>query len=96
MGLKWHHIHPIVRDGELIAANMIVYAEENDEYFSFITAEAYSSLKSWIDYREECGEKVTRDSWVMRNLWDAITPIHDFKQQDIKCFPTSKTMLRIQ
>jgi hypothetical protein len=68
--LKWHHIHPIIKDGKLVAAKMIVYAEENDEYFTFITVEAYNSLKSWMDYREACGENVTKESWVMRNLWD--------------------------
>jgi hypothetical protein len=53
---------------------MIVYAEENDEYFTFITVEAYNSLKSWMEYREKCGEMVTKDSWVMRNLWNTTRP----------------------
>jgi hypothetical protein len=35
--LRWHHITPIIKDGELIAAKRIVYAEENDEDFTFIT-----------------------------------------------------------
>ena len=35
--LRWHHITPIIKDGELIAAKRIVCAEENDEYFTFIT-----------------------------------------------------------
>ena len=35
--LRWHHISPIIIDGELIAPKRIVYAEENDEYFTFIT-----------------------------------------------------------
>ena len=72
--LRWHHIHPIIKGDELIAAKMVVYAGETDEYFTFITVEAYNSLKSWMEYRKECGEKVTRDSWVMRNLWDTTRP----------------------
>jgi len=72
--LKWHHITPIIKDGELIAAKVIVHSEEKDEYFTFITVEAYNSLKSWMDYRLGCGENVAKDSWVMRNLWDTTRP----------------------
>jgi integrase len=47
--LKWGHIRPIEKDGKILAAKIIVYAGEEDEYFSFISAEAYKELKSWID-----------------------------------------------
>jgi hypothetical protein len=43
-----------------------VYAGEHDEYYSFITPEAYSSLLDWIKFREEYGEKVTAESWLMK------------------------------
>lgn len=39
--LKWRHIIPIERNGLVIAAKLIVYAGEGDEYFSFISPEAY-------------------------------------------------------
>ena len=68
--LKWKHIVPIKDDkGEVLAAKIIVYAGENDEYYSFITPEAYSSLLDWIKFREEYGEKITRESWLMRDIW---------------------------
>jgi hypothetical protein len=35
--LKWDHIHPIMKNGKLIAAKVIVYAGEDDQYFTFIT-----------------------------------------------------------
>jgi hypothetical protein len=35
--LKWGNVIPIVNDGELVAAKIIVYDGEEDEYFSFIT-----------------------------------------------------------
>jgi integrase len=69
--LKWNHVSPIVRDGKLVAAKINVYAGEDDEYVTFITPEAYLYLQSWINYRRGCGEHVTKDSWIMRDLWNA-------------------------
>ena len=67
--LKWNHISPIVSgDGKLVAAKINVYAGEDDEYITFITPEAYLSLQSWMTYRSACGEHLTKDSWVMRDL----------------------------
>jgi integrase len=48
--LKMGHIRPIEKDGQVVAAKIIVYAGEEDEYFSFISAESYRELKSWMDY----------------------------------------------
>src|SRR3954468_24781999 len=46
--LKWGHIRSIEIDGKVVAAKIIVYAEEEDEYFSFISKEAYQALKEWM------------------------------------------------
>jgi hypothetical protein len=62
---------PIIRDSRLVAAKINVYAGDDDEYITFITPEAYLSLESWMKYRSTCGEHVTKDSWVMRDLWNA-------------------------
>jgi hypothetical protein len=55
----------------LLAAKINVYAGEDEEYITFMTPEAYLSLESWIRYRSTCGEHVTKESWVMRDLWNA-------------------------
>jgi hypothetical protein len=75
--LRWGHVSPIYRNGsngnsddDIIAAKLIIYAEEEEQYFSFISPEAYRALADWMNFREKCGEKITADSWVMRNLWD--------------------------
>jgi hypothetical protein len=71
--LQWGHIRPIQnkkKDGEIVAAKMIVYAGEDDEYFTFISPEAWKALTDWIRYREASGELINNDSWVMRDLWD--------------------------
>jgi integrase len=69
--LKWNHISPVLRDSKLVAAKVKVYAGEDDEYTAFITPEAYLALESWMTYRNACGENIAKDSWVMRDLWNA-------------------------
>jgi hypothetical protein len=69
--LRWGHVSPKTKDGKLVAARISVYAGEDDEYFTFIRPEAYLSLESWMKYRSRCGEYITKDSWVMRDLWNA-------------------------
>lgn len=68
--LKWGHITLIDRDGVVVAAKMRVYADEEDEYFTFITPEAYKALADWMELRKKAGEYITKDSWLMCNLWD--------------------------
>jgi hypothetical protein len=68
--LQLKHIISIEREGKIVAAKIIVYAGDNEEYFSFITAEAYFEIEKWIEYRKNCGENINENSWVMRQLWD--------------------------
>jgi len=68
--LQWGHIRPLEGDVEVIAAKMIVYAGEDEEYFSFISPEALRALQEWISYRQNGGESISENSWVMRDLWD--------------------------
>jgi hypothetical protein len=69
--LKWKHVTPIHQNesDEVIAAKIIVYAGDSEEYFTFITPEAYHSLNDWMDFRMDYGERITGESWVMRDLW---------------------------
>ena len=68
--LRWRDIQPIESQGKIIAAKIIVYAGDDEEYFSFITPEAYHELQKWMQYRQESGEEIHENSWVMRQLWD--------------------------
>jgi hypothetical protein len=68
--LQWKHVEPILKEGkEIIAAKLRVYAGDIEEYHSFMTAEAYNVLKEWMDFRASYGEKITGNSWLMRDLW---------------------------
>src|SRR5438034_246289 len=51
-------------------AKMIVYAGDEDEYLTFLTAEAYFELEKWMAYRSQCGESISDKSWIMRHIWN--------------------------
>jgi hypothetical protein len=72
--LKWGHIVPISKNGRVVAAKVIVYAGEPDEYFTFITPEAFLALKSWVEFRNLSGEPINSESWMLRNLWNSLRP----------------------
>ena len=69
--LRWKHIIPIKNNesNEVIAAKIIVYAGTKEEYFSFITPEAFTALQEYIEFRSSCGENVTGESWLIRDIW---------------------------
>jgi hypothetical protein len=71
--LKWKHVIPRKdNNGNIIAAKLLVYAGDREEYYTFITLEAYLALFNWMKFREEYGEKITGESWLMRNMWRTI------------------------
>jgi hypothetical protein len=54
--LKWGHVNSIEKDGKIVAAKLRVYVGEEEEYFTFISLEAWNELSAWMKYRESCGE----------------------------------------
>ncbi|HKI07540.1 MAG TPA: hypothetical protein VKA09_04035, partial [Nitrososphaeraceae archaeon] len=62
--LRCSHFYPITRNNKIVAAKIIVYAGEDEEYYTFCSAQAYLSVKSWMDYREQSGEIINENSWV--------------------------------
>lgn len=71
--LKWGHITPILDKNDpkiVLAAKLRVYADDDDEYLTFISNSAYCELVKWMNFREKSGEKITSESWVLRNLWN--------------------------
>jgi hypothetical protein len=68
--LRWGDIRPIEQNARVVAAKIIVYGGESEQYFSYISLEAWMEPTKWIQYRESSGEKITESSWLRRDLWD--------------------------
>ena len=78
--LKWKHIIPILRNDVIIAAKIILKNTKiNRGYFSFITPEAYTALKDWMEFRELHGEQITGESWLVRNTWEKLDRAHSHR-----------------
>ena len=70
--LKWKHVIPKFdeKTGQvIIAAKLIVYAGEPEQHYAFITPECYGVLQDYMKFREDYGENVTGESWLIRDLW---------------------------
>ena len=73
--MKWKHITPIKNENDvIIAAKLVVYPNEPEEYFTFMTPEAYNAVKEWMDFRTSFGEEITGESWILRNTWQKVKP----------------------
>jgi hypothetical protein len=74
--MKWKHITPIKNEnsGAILAAKLVVYPNEPEEYFTFMTPEAYNTVKEWMDFRASFGEEITGESWILRNTWQKVKP----------------------
>jgi hypothetical protein len=75
--LKWKYITPIQdrkqqqqnsNSNIIQAAKILVYPGDREQYNLFLTPEAYTAVKDWIDYRSLCGEKITKESLVTRHM----------------------------
>ena len=63
------HVEPVKSGDKIMAAKLTVYAGEPEEYFTFITPEAYNKIQEYLSFREQHGEKLTKDSPLARDRW---------------------------
>lgn len=67
--LKVGDIEKIERDGQIIAAKVTIYRGTNDQYVTFISPEAWQRFQDYQQTRETAGEKITKNSPVLRNIF---------------------------
>ena len=79
--MRWKHIVPIKKNengggggATILVAKLVVYPNEPEEYFTFMTPEAYNALKEWMDFCASFGEEITGESWILRNTWQKVKP----------------------
>jgi integrase len=54
--LRWGHVHPIYNNSEIIAAKILVYVGEEEQYSTYISPEAYKALENWMNLRQKSGK----------------------------------------
>jgi hypothetical protein len=69
--LNWSDVQPMERAGQLVAAKLTVYRGEPEEYYTFITPEAYAKLQQYMELRASHGERIGKDSPLARDRWQA-------------------------
>ena len=67
--LSYGDITPIAENGKVIAAKIRIYAGSDEEYYSFITPQAYWEVEEYIAFRKDHGENITPDTPVLRDLF---------------------------
>jgi hypothetical protein len=67
--LNWNHIEKVEVEGAVVAGRIKVYAGTPDEYSGFITSECYKALEEYVSFRTGSGEKVNKDSPLIRDLF---------------------------
>jgi hypothetical protein len=75
--LKVGSLEPINRNRETVACKVKVYENEPEEYTTFITPEAYSSVEKYLRFRELHGEKISPTTPLMRDTFNTTDTPHN-------------------
>jgi len=66
------HVHDIEKSGDVY--KITIYENDAEEYFSFITVEAWNAIESYLSMRRRMGEDVGPDSILIREQFDIRDP----------------------
>jgi integrase len=72
---------PIYRDKKLIAGRLVVYNGEPEKYITFITPECHHAIEKYLQFRQENGEELNRNSPLFRDKFD---PINGFSNEKVE------------
>ena len=82
--LRLGDIEPIMQNGTVLAAKVVVYRGEDEQYLTFMTPEAYAELQKYVEFRRSHGENVGDESWVLRDAFDSFRG-HPKIPRQLKC-----------
>jgi integrase len=87
----------IERDDKIVAGRLVVYRGEPEMHVTFISAEAVEALGKYIQFREEHGEKIHRNTPLFRDKFDPIKGQYGHGKQDAlkKVIPTTPMAVRL-
>jgi len=73
---------PILHISNISDYQATVYANTKDKYITFITPECRAAIDTYLQFRERCGEKLTKDSPLFRKDFD--TEFLEEANRDVK------------
>jgi len=72
---------------------LIVYENTNDEYVTFTSNECSRAIDSYLKFRESKGERLSQDSFLIREQFDVRDPFAASKSHQIKPQTISKKLI---
>lgn len=71
--LKLKHLAPLYspqNDKVIVAAKLSVYEGRPKPYITFVSPEAYQAVQDYVEFRKLHGEKITPESWILRDKFE--------------------------
>lgn len=65
---------PLLKVRNLENQKLTVYESDKEEYFTFITPECQKAIQTYLDIRFRCGEKLNKNSYLIREQFDIKDP----------------------
>ncbi len=70
--MKIKHLDPIDQKGNVVAAKLTIYPKSEEEYYTFISPEAYEAVQEHINYRKRMGENITSETRLFASNRDTL------------------------
>jgi site-specific recombinase XerD len=74
---------PLLRLGNLEDSKLIIYENDREEYFTFITPECQKAIDAYLDFRTRYGEKLGKNSPLVREQFNTKDPFHIKKPRQL-------------
>jgi integrase len=74
---------PLLKLRNLEGTKLTVYENEREEYFTFLTPECQKAIDTYLDMRSRYGEKLDKDSFLIREQFDIKDPFQISKPRQL-------------